>query len=95
MGSTAPARQADGLKVGPLNCMVSLGEGSVAWVFEVGENGSDLACGWERKRGTPFIGLWVGEEERKDENGACVNPDACVYPLRFAHLNFCKKTMHL
>ena len=74
--------------------MVSLGEGSVDWVFEVGENGSDLAYGWERKIGTPFIGLWVGEEERKDENGACVNPDACVYPLRFALLNFCTKTMH-
>ena len=74
--------------------MVSLGEGSVDWVFEVGENGSDLAYGWERKIGTPFIGLWVGEQERKDENGACVNPDACVYTLRFAHLNFCMKTMH-
>ena len=63
-------------------------------MFEVGENGSDLACGWERNRGTPFIGLWVGEEERKDENGACVNPDACVYPLRFVLFNFCTKTMH-
>ena len=77
-----------------MNCMVSLGEGSVDWVFEVGENGSDLAYGWERKISTPFIGLWVGEEERKGENGACVNPNACVYPLRFALLNFCTKTMH-
>ena len=71
-----------------MNCMVSLGEGSVDWVFEVGENGSDLAYGWERKICTPFIGLWVGEEERKYENGAC------VYPLRFALFNFCTKTMH-
>ena len=70
--------------------MVSLGEGSVDWVFEVGENGSDLAYGWERKIGTPFIGLWVGEEERKGENCACVNPNACVYPLRFALLNLHK-----
>ena len=74
--------------------MVSLGEGSVDWVFEVGENGSDLAYGWERKIGTPFIGLWVGEEERKDENDACVNPDVCVCPLRFALFNFCTKMMH-
>ena len=80
--------------------LVSLGEGSVDWVSVVGENGSDLAYGWERKIGTPFIGLCVGEEERKDENGACVNPDAyaypdaCVYPLRFALLNFCTKMMH-
>ena len=64
-------------------------------MFEVGENGSGFWVVSGRGREAPHINRLVGgEEETRDEDGACVNLDASVYPLSFGPLNVCMETMH-